>query len=74
MPHAVVKTEIYPLQYELPAVTGPKPSGVNLYIVRESTPIDSILLGSVLVHSAALLSTHASVSNKQWHRQYYDTI
>jgi hypothetical protein len=38
-------------------VTGPKPSGAISYVVREPTLIDSILLGSVLVHSAALLST-----------------
>jgi hypothetical protein len=41
---------------------------------RDPTLIDSILLGSVLVHSAALLSTHASVSNKARHRHYYDTV
>jgi hypothetical protein len=62
MPYAVVKTQIYPLQHVRPAITGPKPSGVNFYVVREPTLIDSILLGSVLVHSADLLSTHASVS------------
>jgi hypothetical protein len=39
-------------------VTGPKPAGVLFYVVREPTLIDSILPGSVLVHSAALLSTH----------------
>jgi hypothetical protein len=54
--------QIFPLQHVLPAVTGPKPSGVIFYVVREPTLIDGILLGSVLVHSADLLSTHASVS------------
>jgi hypothetical protein len=44
------------------SVTGPKPSGVISYVVREPTLIHRILLGSVLVHSAALLLTHASLS------------
>jgi hypothetical protein len=29
MPHEVVKTQIYPLQHVLPAVTVPKHSGIN---------------------------------------------
>jgi hypothetical protein len=35
-PHAVVKTQIYPLQHVLPAVTGRKPSGVTLYVVQKT--------------------------------------
>jgi hypothetical protein len=73
MPRAVVKTQIYPIEHVLQAVTVPKHSRILFYVVREPTLINSNLLRSVLVHSAALLSTHASVSQKPRHRQYYDT-
>jgi hypothetical protein len=43
-------------------VTVPKHSGINSTLDNEPTLISIILLGSVLVNSAPLLSTHASVS------------
>jgi hypothetical protein len=46
----------------------------KFYVVRDPTLIDSILLGSFLVFSAALLSTHASVSHKPRHLLNYDTV
>jgi hypothetical protein len=53
---------------------GPKPSGLLSTLYRKPALLDSIFLGSVLVHSAALLRFTLPSLHKPRHRHYYGTV
>jgi hypothetical protein len=58
MPHAVLKTQIYPLQHVIPAVTGPKLSGIISRWGGNFALIASILHGSFFWYTQQLYFQH----------------